>query len=143
MSNDNSELSVPKLTISKSEIVEAVNRVKGRISVTKVVSTRAVKTGKGDFFVGFSASWDSVQDDAGGLGDLDISVDSKDVSSSGMTLMDAQIAQQILNKEASVAAWRSALSEGAISEDSFDERVKQITSNTAVHIGRIIQKHKV
>jgi hypothetical protein len=143
MSNDNPELSVPKLTISKSEIVEAVNRVKGRISVTKVVSTRAVKTGKGDFFVGFSASWDSVQDDAGGLGDLDISVDSKDVSSSGMTLMDAQIAQQILNKEASVAAWRSALSEGAISEDSFDERVKQITSNTAVHIGRIIQKHKV
>ncbi len=144
MSNDHtvSPAIVTPQKPEKSEMQRIVNRVKSSLSITKVVSTRAVKTQKGDFFVGFSASWDSVQDDAGGMGsDLDVMVETEEVSKSGMTILEAQIAQQILNKEASVAAWRCALTEGAISEDFFEERLRQIKTNTSVHIGQIFKNH--
>lgn len=142
MSNDDtfSPATVTPHNPEKSEMQRIVNEVKSRLSITKVVSTRAVKTQKGDFFVGFSASWDSVQDDAGGMGsDLDVMVETEEVSKSGMTILEAQVAQQILNKEASIAAWRCALTEGAISEDFFDERVKQIKANTSAHISQILK----
>lgn len=144
MSNDDtvSPAIVTPQKPEKSEMQRIVNRVKSRLSITKVVSTRAVKTRNGDFFVGFSASWDSVQDDAGGMGsDLDVMVETEEVSKSGMTILEAQIAQQILNKEASVAAWRCALTEGAISEDFFEERLRQIKTNTSAHISQIFKNH--
>ena len=124
----------------KKQIQEAVNRVKGGLTITKVTSTRAVKTRKsGDFFVGMSAAWNSTQDDAGGMGaDEDLTLTTQEQSSAGMSIIDAQIAQQILNKEASIAAWRSALTEGAISESAFYAKVREIRANTIAHIDRII-----
>jgi len=124
----------------KKQIQDAVNRVKGGLTITKVTSTRAVKTKKsGDFFVGMSAAWNSVQDDAGGMGaDEDLTLTTQEQSSAGMPIIDAQIAQQILNKEASIAAWRSALTEGAISENAFHAKVREIRANTIAHIDRIL-----
>lgn len=123
----------------KLQIQEAVDRVRSGLSVTKVVSTRAVKTKKGDFFVGMSAAWNSVQEDSGGMGsDLDLTLDTKDHTASGMSVIDARIAQQILNKEASVAAWRNALTEGAVSVGHYEDMVRQIKSNTIAHIDRIL-----
>lgn len=124
----------------KNQIQEAVNRVKDGLTITKVTSTRAVKTKRsGDFFVGMSAAWNSTQDDAGGMGpDADLTLTTQEQSAAGMSIIDAQIAQQILNKEASIAAWRSALTEGAISENAFLSKVREIRTNTIAHIDRIL-----
>jgi len=120
-------------------IKETVERVKGKMRITKVVATRAVKTKSGDFFAGMSAAWDTVQDDAGGMGaDTDIAVDTADVASSGMTMQEAQVAHILLSMEASIGAWRAALSDGAISENRFDLKVRDLKRNALAHLSRIL-----
>jgi hypothetical protein len=105
------------------------------MKVTKVVATRAVKTKRGDFFVGMSAAWDTVQDDAGGPGaDMDLTVTTDETAASGMSVEDARVAHILLSMECGIAAWRAALSEGAINKGEFDNRVKAIKHNTASHL---------
>jgi hypothetical protein len=116
-------------------IMETVARVKRGMKITKVVATRAVKTKKGDFFSGMSSAWQSTQDDAGGPGaDLDLSSE----AGSGMTLLEAQVAQVLLAKEASIGAWRAALSEGAITVEEFDSQVRHLKRNAITHLNQIL-----
>lgn len=120
-------------------IKNTVERVKGKMRITKVVATRAVKTKSGDFFAGMSAAWDTVQDDAGGMGaDTDVAVDTADVASSGMTMQEAQVAHILLSMEASIGAWRAALSDGAISENRFDLKVRDLKRNALAHLSRVL-----
>lgn len=117
---------------SKARVRAALARVRPHIRVTKVVATRAVKTKRGDFFAGFGAGWDSVQDDVSGPGvDLGISpADDSEQSGSGMSLEDAKVAHALVSMETSIAAWRAALIDGAVSKDEFDRRVRIARNNT-------------
>lgn len=117
---------------SKARVMAALARVRPHIRVTKVVATRAVKTKRGDFFAGFGAGWDSVQDDVSGPGvDLGISpADDSEQSGSGMSLEDAKVAHALVSMETSIAAWRAALIDGAVSKDEFDRRVRIARNNT-------------
>jgi hypothetical protein len=120
-------------------IKDTVSRVKGRMRITKVVATRAVKTKRGDYFAGMSAAWDTVQDDASGPGaDMDLITTTDEHAASGMTLQDAQVAHIILSMEAAIAAWRAALSEGAISIASFDAKVRDLKRNALAHLSRTL-----
>jgi len=120
-------------------ITATVAQVKSKMRITKVVATRAIKTKRGDFFAGMSAAWDSVQDDASGPGaDLDLTVDDREVSVSGMTVREAQIAHIILAMEASIGAHRAALTDGAISKSDFEAGVRQARRNTLAHLSQII-----
>jgi hypothetical protein len=127
---------------SKARIVAAISRVRPNIRVTKVVATRSVKTKRGDFFAGFGSGWDSVQDDVSGPGvDLDLSPTSEsEQAGSGMSLDDAKIAHALVSMEASIAAWRAALIDGAISKDEFDRRVKIARNNTYAVLGEITEQ---
>lgn len=118
-------------------IKKTLQRVRSNLTITKVVATRSVKTSKGDFFAGISASWNSVQDDGAGA-DLDLLTTTGEQASSGMTLMDAKVAQLIVSMEASIGAWRAALSEGAISVEAFEAREKEIKTNTLAHLNRLL-----
>lgn len=108
--------------------------VRGRLRVTKIVATRCIKTGKGDFFCGMSAAFASVQD---AYADTEILSD-EDIAASGMTLADSKIAHVLLSQEAAVGAFRAAHTEGAISTDDFDTRVKQLKRNTFAHLQRLV-----
>lgn len=124
-------------------IKETVERVKSKMRITKVVATRAVKTKSGDFFAGMSAAWDTVQDDAGGMGaDTDVSIDTADVASSGMTMQEAQVAHILLSMEASIGAWRAALSDGAVSEGRYEAKVRDVKRNTLAHLSRILPREE-
>ena len=58
-----------KLTTDEKKVLtEALEKIKRHVRITKVVCTRSVKGHSGDSYVGFSAAWDSIQDDAGGPG---------------------------------------------------------------------------
>ena len=123
----------------KARLQEMVTRVRSNMKITKVVATRAVKTKRGDFFAGMSAAWESVQDDVSGMGaDTEILMQDTEIASSGMSVEDARVAHILLGMEASIAAWRSALTDGAISPKEFENRVATIKHNTAEHLQSFI-----
>jgi hypothetical protein len=125
----------------KARLQEMVSRVRGNMKITKVVATRAVKTKRGDFFAGMSAAWNSVQDDVSGMGaDSELMMKDGDIASSGMSVEDARVAHILLGMEASIAAWRAALTDGAISHNEFDNRVATIKHNTAEHLQAFMEK---
>lgn len=116
----------------KMELKKLVQDVRNKMRVTKVVCTRSVKGKNGDSYVGYSAAWDTVQDDAGGAADL-ISAQDGDaqqgVHDSGMTLKEAQIAAYLLGMQVDVAAHDHAMSGGNITVDQRNVAVKAIKQN--------------
>ena len=125
----------------KAQLQEMVSRIRGQMRVTKVVATRAVKTKRGDFFAGMSAAWESVQDDVSGMGaDTELMMQDNEIASSGMSVEDARVAHILLGMEASIGAWRAALTDGAISVNEFENRVATIKHNTAEHLQSFVKK---
>ena len=90
--------------MNKDELQAFIARVKGKLRVTKVVATRSVKTKRGDFFAGYAAAWNTVQDDAGGEGaDLDLMMTTSEFVPSGMTLQEAKVAHNLVALQADQA----------------------------------------
>lgn len=107
-----------------------LKKVTDKIRVTKVVATRSVKTGRGDFFTGFSSAFNSVQDDVSGPGtDLEVSVTDSEVASNGMTLKEAKIAHLVLAMQADQSAYEAAYANSAITEEQLVDAKKAIRSN--------------
>lgn len=113
-----------------------VEAMKKRLRVTKVVCTRSVKGKHGDTFVGFSASWDSVQEDGGqGLEDV-----MSDESQSGMTLDEARLAAYILGAKVDVAAFEQAAANCTIRKREADEAVRVVKHNYSKLVQELLSK---
>lgn len=122
--------------MDKDELKAFIREVKNNIRITKVVVTRSVKTKRGDFFVGYAAGWDTVQDDQGGPGaDMDMTVEAGAVAGNGMTLKAAKVARCVLGLEVDTAAYEDAFANGGISSDELEEAKAAIKNN----YGRLIQ----
>jgi len=116
-------------TDEKRDLIRGVvSRVKNNLRVTKVVATRSLKGAKGDTFAGFSAQWDSVQED-GTMG-LEDTGDSG-VPINAMTLMDAKVAGYLLAMQADVAAHEHGVASGIISPAYCEKAVYGIKANYA------------
>lgn len=115
--------------MSNNEIRDLIKRVKANLRVTKVVATRSVKGKYGDTYVGFSAAWNTVQEDGGH--DLLSTGDETDTAESmtAMTLQEALVASCLLAREADIAAHRNAMAGGNISPASCDAAVRAIKQN--------------
>lgn len=95
--------------------------------MTKVVVTRALKGHDGDHYVGFSAYWDSIQDDSGGGADLAESLTEEEKGIAyhgGMTLEEASLATCALGLQADLAAIDVAVCGGSISSKEGALRAK-------------------
>lgn len=115
--------------MSNDELRALVSRVKEGLKITKVVATRSVKGRGGDTFVGFSASWNSVQED-GGQGVVSAMGEGEEAQTlNGMTLQEAVVASCLIAREADIAAYRNAAAGGNISQDYADNAVAAIKSN--------------
>ena len=113
--------------MNDDEIKAVLGRVKTKLRVTKVVATRAVKTKSGDYFAGFSAAWNTIQDD--GEQGLEDGPAVGEASVSGMTLQEARVAHFLVAMQADVAAHESALASGALSLRACEDAVKSIRAN--------------
>lgn len=107
-----------------TEQKDFIERVKGRMRISKVVCTRAIKTKNGDFFVGFSAAWDTIQEDAGGMGsDLIDAMGPGDLQTAtaqhGMTTKEAKVAACILGMQVELQAMSHALAGSGITEAEY------------------------
>jgi len=117
--------------MSKKEEVEfftkeekaLIQGVKTKMRITKVVCTRSIKTGNGDYFVGFSAAHNTIQEDAGGMGSDLLSAQSDNeescIAQNGMTLKEAKLAGYLLALQTDLQAQSHALAGGGISESDY------------------------
>lgn len=105
---------------------EAMKRLKPFVKVTKVVCTRSVKGQRGDSYVGFSAAWDTIQDDAGGGADL---TQDTDGTTQGLGLKDARLASLMLGMQVDIAAHAQAMAGGNLDFKQYEEAVKAIKHN--------------
>jgi hypothetical protein len=110
---------------NKEEMKAAIRRVRDNLKITKVVCTRSVKGRNGDAFCGFSAAWDSVQEDGGQ--DMENVMD--DGSQSGMSLKEAKIAAYILGMQADTTAFENASAGSILRKDEADQAVRAIKHN--------------
>ena len=115
--------------MNQDELKALVARVKSGLKITKVVATRSVKGRGGDTFVGFSAAWNSVQED-GGQDLLKVGDDTDEAQSlTGMTMQEAVVASILLAREADTAAYRNAAAGGNISSEHANGAIQAIRSN--------------
>lgn len=115
--------------MDNDELRALITRVKAGLKITKVVATRSVKGARGDTFAGFSAAWNSVQED-GGQDLVKAGEDTDDSQTlSGMTLQEAIVASCLLGREADMAAYRNAVAGGNISQDTANGALAAIKSN--------------
>lgn len=124
-----------------------IRGVRERLKMTKVVATRALKTKKGDFFVGMSAAWDTQQDDAGRFGtDLISAMDEQDtqiaVSQGGMSPLEARVAACMLAMEVDLQAHAAALAGSAITEGEYRQACHGIKANYGRLIAQAVAKVK-
>jgi len=116
---------------TSDEIKEQLRKIRKGIRITKITTTRSVKGRNGDSFVGFSAAWQSVQDDHGGPG-ADVQANPEDdrvYAAQGLTLKEAKLARYMLAMECDLAALESALANGSITPNYFKDAVRGVKNN--------------
>lgn len=115
----------------RAALQERLRKIRGNIRITKISCTRSVKGRGGDSFVGFSAAFQSVQDDHGGMG-ADVMPDASEdaeMAEQGISLADAKIARLMLSLEVDLAALESAAANGSIDSDRFRDSVAGVKNN--------------
>lgn len=105
---------------------DLVTKVKDSLRVTKVVCTRSVKGQRGDSFAGFSAAWNTVQDD-GTQGMEEVGDDA--IPPQAMTLKEAKIAGYLLAMQADIAAYQHAWAGGSIPKAVMDDAIRTLRAN--------------
>lgn len=127
------------------EIKALLQRVKKNLRVSKVVATRSVKGKSGDYFAGFSAGYNSTQEEPLGQGkDLVSTLSDSElmaqIDTQGMTLMESQIAFYLVAMQADISAHEAAMASGGISPQYCADSVAAIRSNYAKLIHRALSK---
>lgn len=126
--------------MDEQNMKDLLKRVKANLRVTKVVATRSVKGKHGDYFAGFAAGWDSVQDDPAGAGkDLGVLVADDSVAANGMTIREARVAYYLVAMNADISAHEAAVASGGISAQHCSDAVKAIKANYGKLIRRALE----
>jgi hypothetical protein len=124
--------------MAPENLKDYIESLRRNLRITKIVATRSVKTKSGDFFAGISSAFDSRQEE-GHAADLDLVMSAAEVSESGMSLIDARVSHVMLSVEASIAAWRAAYIDGAISEGEFEARCKHVKQRGSKQISELVK----
>ena len=104
-------------------IKEFIDQTRGKMEITNIKSRREVKTERGIF-----------------ISEMESKVEPAPTTEEN--LRDAQIAYLLLSMETAIGAWRSALSESAITVTTFETKVIDLKKNTMAHISRIIPQEQ-
>lgn len=98
--------------------MKTISEIQSTIRITKIVATRSIKTKVGDTYTGFTASWDSIQDDD----------PSGDSPSMPLTLKEARIAHLLLAKETDIASYTSAIANGSVGLSEGQKAIETINA---------------
>ena len=103
------------------KIKEFIDQTRDKMEIHTISATREVQTDRGVF----SSTMES---------NLKVA-DTKEEN-----FLDAKVSYLLLSMEASISSWRSALSESAITETTFNTKVIDLKKNTMAHISRLMPK---
>ena len=120
------------MTSEEQMVEQGIQHLVDALSVSKIVVTRSVKGLRGDSYLGFSVSFETIQDDAGGRGSDLISAQDGDVAlamKQGLSLKDARLASLLLGMQVDCAAHEQAWAGGNITRVQCDETVRAIKQN--------------
>lgn len=129
----------------KERVRAAIERIKKKLRITKLVATRSVKGKTGDNFMGMSATfWDSVQEDAGAGTDLVGAMCQLEAGQVGTSLdnPEVEVAQHVLSMNANAAALEHAVASGVISTEYFKDAMQAMQNNYNVLILNAIRKRE-
>jgi len=104
-------------------IKEFIDQTRDKMTITSIRSRREVETDRGVF-----------------VSEMETEIESSETKPEN--LRDAQIAYLLLSMETSIGAWKSALSESAITVTTFETKVKDLKKNTMAHLSRLIPKEE-
>jgi len=141
MNKEETTSSETQVSEALNEVKSTLSRIKDKIRITKVTATRSVKSSRGDHFVGFSAQYDSVQDDAGGPGEDLIGHTASGeglISAGAMTLKEARVAAALVQMQADISAIEHACAGGDLNRDQRDIEVKRIKGGFSRLIAEIM-----
>ena len=96
--------------------MKSISEIRASMRVTKIVATRSIKTKQGDTYTGFTACWDTIQDDD----------PSGDTPSMPLTLEEARIAHLLLAMETDIASYTSAIANGSVGLEEGQRAIKGI-----------------
>ena len=116
--------------MTPQEIKKLAAKVKKNLQVTKVTCTRSIKGRGGEVFVGFSAAYESTQDDS--LRGVDSTMEED--SDSFMTLEEAKMASLVLGAQVDKAAVQRANAGGVLSNEEAATAIQAIDKNYATLI---------
>lgn len=111
--------------------MKTISEIQASLRVSKIVTTRSLKTKQGDTYTGFTARWDSVQDDD----------PSGDTPSNPLTLEEARIAHLLLSKETDVASYTAAIANGSIGLEEGQKAISMLNQRYE-HIIQLYYKEK-
>ena len=118
---------------TNTELRGVLLNIKKHLRITKITCTRSVKGRGGDSYVGFSAAWDSIQDDTGGATEAQnptlSAPELASASAQGLTLRESRLAALIVGMQADIAAHDNAMAGGNLSQDQRDQAVRAIRHN--------------
>lgn len=117
-----------------TEMKAFLRMIRDNIRVTKVVATRSVKGARGDSFAGFSAAWDTLQEDGGQ--DLVHVGEESDAATQGMSLREAKIAHYMVSMQADIAAYEAAMAGGNLPVSTCQDAIRAVKAN----YGKLIQR---
>jgi hypothetical protein len=110
--------------MTNEEVIQDMLRIKRGMRVTKVVATRSIKGRFGDTFLGFSANWDSIQQD-GTMGLEEMG----DESPGGLNALESQKASLMLGLQVDRAAYLNAVASGNVDQAVADNAIKALSQN--------------
>ena len=115
------------------DLKATLENIKRHMRITKVTCTRSVKGRNGDNYVGFSAAWDTIQDDVGGATDAHVSSltqgELAEASSRGLTLRESRLASLVLGMQVDIAAHDHALASGNLTSEQHAMAIRTIKSS--------------
>jgi hypothetical protein len=117
-------------------IEEQLQSIRNRIRVTKLVATRSIKSRAGDVFIGYSAHFQSHQDD--GADQVPEADEINEFSEQGLPLEEAKIARLLLSMEADIGALEASLANGSISEEFFKDSLKALRSGYNKRLAKVV-----
>ena len=111
--------------------MKTISEIQASLCITKIVTTRSLKTKRGDTYTGFTAHWDTVQDDD----------PSGDTPSNPLTVEEARIAHLLLAKETDIASYTSAIANGSIGLEEGQQAIS-ILNQRYEHVIQLYYKEK-
>ncbi len=108
--------------MTNDEVIKDMQRMQSGMRIQKVVATRSLKGRYGDTLLGFSAEWDSIQQD-GTMGLEDVG----DPTQGGLNAVDSQKAALLLGLQCDRAAYLNAAAGGNMDKAQAITAIKALT----------------